>query len=240
VVRPFATGAYYDLDISFYSAGSGTTGGTLQDCYRVTRLVSAGAATTTSYAPGCPALTATSDYSLFTNELAPAFAPSPLQKWKYFDAGKKSLSVKTWPTLPYDDSAWAVGASPLGYGAGNVTWGTTLASNAGFTGKGRAFYYFRTVLCIASDTISQVGVGRRRGVGWVVGGCKGWMGWAGLGRLKGVYRIAEWALQLCGLSRAKAGGTADGDACRRSPRPALQTPPTHAPREPRHTHTQPT
>ncbi|KIY94809.1 Alkaline phosphatase [Monoraphidium neglectum] len=117
--RPFASGAYYDLDLAFYSAGGGLNGGTLQECYRITKLIGTGITPTTTYTAACPAVTAQSDYSLLTNKLAPAFAPSPLQKWRYFNAGKKALSVKSWTALAYDDSAWSVGASPLGYGAAN-------------------------------------------------------------------------------------------------------------------------
>jgi hypothetical protein len=191
--RPFASGAYYDLDLAFYSAGGGLNGGTLQECYRITKLIGTGITPTTTYTAACPAVTAQSDYSLLTNKLAPAFAPSPLQKWRYFNAGKKALSVKSWTALAYDDSAWSVGASPLGYGAANVTYSTQLAINSDFKGKAQAFYYFRTVLCLASDVVAQVGPGPRGARQWThVGACSSQEG---------------------GRAGAWAGGHAGGRAC---------------------------
>lgn len=66
--------------------------------------------------------------------------------WKFYDAGALSGSP-AWFSTAYDDSAWASGQAPLGFG---VTTNTTINNHGGYT------YYFRTWFDVA-DASSVTG-----------------------------------------------------------------------------------
>lgn len=106
----------------------------------------------------CPAPAPLKAFSLLTHKMVPsAGVQGPGASWKYFNGGKTDLSRargKPWVTLAYADEAWKLGASPLGYGPG-VAWKTALEDNAAMPSR-RAYYYFRTKVCLPADVAAQL------------------------------------------------------------------------------------
>ncbi len=75
----------------------------------------------------------------------------PSDPWRYLDDGSSPMA--TWASVPFDDSTWATGPGPLGYGRGDEG---TVVDNGGDPMNVYVTTYFRTTFDLPAELLGRM------------------------------------------------------------------------------------